>query len=312
VSAASDYVGLDPDEVDAYARLLRVLGCRLDDVAAEIGAAMGLSGLSGLSGPVGSVMELARGFDRLAGQLQVRAVEAAEFRVRVGAAPEEPRAGLLSGGVAVARVGMDAGPSWVSRPPSTGHPWPTGGGRVKVTPRPEGRTGDEYKHPTPTAAGGKKVTPRPEGRTGDEYKHPTPVRVGGVRSARTPDGARSEGRYSGRLGGRGFDGEPSTDSGGGANAQHGESNDQTATKAGVETDTEVKGPADSPVWAETEPARGKTRTNGERGRAKEYYEWDYTHNDIEVYDGRGLHKGSKDPTTGEMTKPPVKGRRINV
>ena len=85
-----------------------------------------------------------------------------------------------------------------------------------------------------------------------------------------------------------------------------------AGEAGAGAAGEVKGPADSPVWGETKPARGKTRTNGENGRAKEYYEWDFTHNDIEVYDRNGRHKGSKDPTTGEMTKPPVPGRRINV
>lgn len=85
-----------------------------------------------------------------------------------------------------------------------------------------------------------------------------------------------------------------------------------ATEGGSGAAGEVKGPADSPVWGETKPARGKTRTNGERGKDKEYYEWDFTHNDIEVYDGKGRHKGSKDPTTVEMTKPPVKGRRMNV
>lgn len=90
------------------------------------------------------------------------------------------------------------------------------------------------------------------------------------------------------------------------------SRDVVATETPGTAAGDVKGPADSPVWGKTEPARGKTRTNGERGRAKEYYEWDYTHGDIEVYDGKGRHKGSKDPTTGEMTKPPVKGRRINV
>jgi Cytotoxic len=40
------------------------------------------------------------------------------------------------------------------------------------------------------------------------------------------------------------------------------------------------------------------------------YEWDHTHNDIEVYDSKGRHLGSKDPLTSEMYKGPVKGRKI--
>jgi hypothetical protein len=37
-------------------------------------------------------------------------------------------------------------------------------------------------------------------------------------------------------------------------------------------------------------------------------EWDSQHGDVEVYDKRGNHKGSADPETGQMTKPPVPGR----
>ena len=29
-------------------------------------------------------------------------------------------------------------------------------------------------------------------------------------------------------------------------------------------------------------------------------EWDHTHNDIEVYDNKGRHLGSMDPTTDQM------------
>lgn len=42
------------------------------------------------------------------------------------------------------------------------------------------------------------------------------------------------------------------------------------------------------------------------------YEWDHTHGDIEVYDGRGNHKGSMNPTTGDIYKAAVKGRKIDV
>lgn len=65
-------------------------------------------------------------------------------------------------------------------------------------------------------------------------------------------------------------------------------------------------------WQGLRPYRGKTKTNGESGKRRRYYEWDHTHGDVEVYDGRGEHLGSANPSTGEMTKPPVKGRRINV
>ena len=66
--------------------------------------------------------------------------------------------------------------------------------------------------------------------------------------------------------------------------------------------------ATSPVWQEAQSAGGATRTNGETGRKMEYYQWDYTHRDIEVYNSRGVHKGSMDPVTGETTKPAEPGR----
>lgn len=49
-----------------------------------------------------------------------------------------------------------------------------------------------------------------------------------------------------------------------------------------------------------------------KGANKQYYEWDYTHNDIEVYNNRGQHLGSMDPTTGEMYKDAVPGRIIKL
>jgi len=80
-----------------------------------------------------------------------------------------------------------------------------------------------------------------------------------------------------------------------------------------ETSTEdTDGRANSPVWQGAEPWRGQTRSNGKRSRKREYYEWDHTHGDIEVYDHRGKHKGSMDPVTGQMTKGPVPGRKIDI
>ncbi|WP_062060182.1 RHS repeat-associated core domain-containing protein [Cellvibrio sp. OA-2007] len=76
--------------------------------------------------------------------------------------------------------------------------------------------------------------------------------------------------------------------------------------------TENPAKADSPIWKNLKPSKNGRKVNGETGKDKEVYEWDHTHNDIEVYDGKGNHKGSKDPSTGEMYKPPVKGRKIDV
>jgi len=69
--------------------------------------------------------------------------------------------------------------------------------------------------------------------------------------------------------------------------------------------------AESPVWQDSSPYRGSIRTNGENGRAKEYREWDHTHNDIETYDRHGFHTGSRDPVTGDRTKPAKPGRRLD-
>ena len=68
--------------------------------------------------------------------------------------------------------------------------------------------------------------------------------------------------------------------------------------------------ASSPIWQGLKSYKGKTKTNGKSGREKEFYEWDGIHNDIEVYDSKGRHKGSKDPVTGEIYKGPVRGRRL--
>lgn len=68
----------------------------------------------------------------------------------------------------------------------------------------------------------------------------------------------------------------------------------------------------SKVWKDFKPYKGKTKTNGQTGKKKRFYEWDYTHQDIEVYDSNGKHLGSIDPFDGELYKEPVKGRTINL
>jgi len=68
--------------------------------------------------------------------------------------------------------------------------------------------------------------------------------------------------------------------------------------------------SDSGVWRDLKPYRGSVKTNGISGKKRRYYEWDHTHNDIEVYDKNGEHLGSIDSVTGEDTKDPVEGRDI--
>ena len=71
-------------------------------------------------------------------------------------------------------------------------------------------------------------------------------------------------------------------------------------------------PSQSSVWGEYANFRSGVRTNGEAGKYRRYYSWDYTHGDIEVFDKIGSHLGSMNPVTGEMHKPPVAGRTIDL
>lgn len=67
---------------------------------------------------------------------------------------------------------------------------------------------------------------------------------------------------------------------------------------------------ESEIFNSFEKIKGKSYRTSGKGRDKRYYDWDYTHNDIEVYDRNGNHLGSMDPTTGEMYKSAVKGRKL--
>ncbi|MGF6573842.1 filamentous hemagglutinin [Paraburkholderia sp. GAS333] len=82
----------------------------------------------------------------------------------------------------------------------------------------------------------------------------------------------------------------------------------TTSTGGNSNDVRLTNPgkADSPVWQDLRNAGNGVKTDG-----KLLYEWDYTHNDIEVYDKRGRHLGSADPITGELYKPAVPGRTLN-
>ncbi|GIQ71120.1 hypothetical protein XYCOK13_39440 [Xylanibacillus composti] len=69
---------------------------------------------------------------------------------------------------------------------------------------------------------------------------------------------------------------------------------------------------ESPVWKTFDNVKGKDRRTTGHGRSKQFYEWDHTHNDIEVYNSKGKHLGSMDPITGQIYKGPVKGRTIDI
>ena len=79
------------------------------------------------------------------------------------------------------------------------------------------------------------------------------------------------------------------------------------------SDSRIKNPnkSESPVWKSFDNAGNGRKTSG-KGKNKQYYEWDNTHHDIEVYDRNGKHLGSMDPMSGEMYKPAVPGRTIDV
>ena len=72
-----------------------------------------------------------------------------------------------------------------------------------------------------------------------------------------------------------------------------------------------KAKAESKVWNSLENYKGRIKKSG-KGKKTRYYEWDYTHKDIEVYDRNGNHIGSMNAVTGKIYKPPVKGRTIDI
>ncbi len=68
--------------------------------------------------------------------------------------------------------------------------------------------------------------------------------------------------------------------------------------------------SESKVWRDFEHYKRDIKTNGKSGSAREYYQWDHLHNDIEVYDSNFNHKGSMDPRSGLTHKPAVVGRKL--
>lgn len=70
-------------------------------------------------------------------------------------------------------------------------------------------------------------------------------------------------------------------------------------------------PAESSVWKSFASAGNGRKTSGD-GKGKRFYEWDYLHGEIEMYDSKGKHLGVLDPNTGAVYKPAVPGRKIDV
>ena len=68
---------------------------------------------------------------------------------------------------------------------------------------------------------------------------------------------------------------------------------------------------DSPIWKKFQNAKNGLKKSG-AGRKTKYYSWDNLHNEIEVFDHLGKHLGAMDPSTGDMIKPAVSGRRIKL
>ena len=69
--------------------------------------------------------------------------------------------------------------------------------------------------------------------------------------------------------------------------------------------------SESPVWRELDNYIKGTKTSG-TGNDQRHYQWDYLHNEIEVYDKRGNHLGAMDPITGEFYKGFEAGRSIKL
>ncbi|MCL2860029.1 MAG: colicin E3/pyocin S6 family cytotoxin [Oscillospiraceae bacterium] len=68
--------------------------------------------------------------------------------------------------------------------------------------------------------------------------------------------------------------------------------------------------SESKIWKSFNNVKNSVLKTTGTGKNKRYYKWDYTHNDIEVFDHLGNHVGSMDPVTGTIYKGKVIGRNI--
>lgn len=69
---------------------------------------------------------------------------------------------------------------------------------------------------------------------------------------------------------------------------------------------------ESKIWKNLKPFRKDIKTNGLRGNKKQYYQWDFEKNEIEVYNHKGNHMGAMDPKTGRIYKEGIKVRKIDI
>jgi hypothetical protein len=60
----------------------------------------------------------------------------------------------------------------------------------------------------------------------------------------------------------------------------------------------IKSKSQSPFWKNLKPCRRNIKINGLPGSKRLYYQWDYTHQEIEMYDYNGLPVDALDPITG--------------
>ena len=67
--------------------------------------------------------------------------------------------------------------------------------------------------------------------------------------------------------------------------------------------------AESPIWKGLTNYKNGIKTSGS-GKNLRYYSWDNFHNEIEVFNRFGDHLGVMDPSTGDMIKIAVKGRKL--
>lgn len=61
----------------------------------------------------------------------------------------------------------------------------------------------------------------------------------------------------------------------------------------------IKSKSQSPFWKNLKPYRRNIKTNGLPGSKRLYYQWDYAHQEIEMYDRHGYPIDALDPITGK-------------
>lgn len=69
----------------------------------------------------------------------------------------------------------------------------------------------------------------------------------------------------------------------------------------------------SPFWKSLKPFREDIKTNGKSGSKCLYYQWDYTHQEIEMYDHLGYPIDALNPVNGKrLFKDVSRHRPLNL